>query len=97
MEQLGDNFGTTLGDVLETTLALLKKYLWTNGESTPSTVPHGKHWTSWGQFWAYLGLFVGYLGITFELLGDYLGRCSNNQNGNLRWYLPLGVVLTVRE
>ena len=20
-----------------------------------------------------------------------LGRCSNNQNGNLRWYLPLGV------
>ena len=24
------------------------------------------------------------------LLGS-LGRCANNQNGNLRWYLPLGV------
>ena len=25
------------------------------------------------------------------ILKDWLGRRSNNQNGNLRWYLPLGV------
>ena len=34
--------------------------------------------------------------VVWELKNSFvhlaiLGRCSNNQNGNLRWYLPLGV------
>ena len=59
MEQLGDNFGTTLGDVLETTLALLKKYLWTNGESTPSTT-----WETLDFLGSILGIFGDFLWAT---------------------------------
>ena len=30
-------------------------------------------------------------GLLTNSKSSTLGRCSNNQNGNLRWYLPLGV------
>ena len=26
-----------------------------------------------------------------DSISPRLGRCADNQNGNLRWYLPLGV------
>ena len=38
--------------------------------------------------WIPISIF-NYIFIFFFKL--YLGKCSNNQNGNLRWHLPLGV------
>ena len=32
-----------------------------------------------------------YSTIDFKSLQTDLGRCAKNQNGNLRWHLPLGV------